>query len=470
MAKTTEEIIQDLKKRLAYGNSKLDLTSGNVATDLGVESFAEELTALYNEQDRIRLLYLFNSDAFTTDEADVLANSFGIYRLTATKATGEVIFGAQTLPIEGSQYIIPVGTTVTTEGDSGSKISFSTTTEGVISHTTPLNPATNYYEVIVSVESSSMGTSQNVGPGSINTITNSISGVSLVYNHDAITNATDAESNESLLARVKRNLVGYVYGTKASFLNKVMSYPKVKDAVIVDPNSEFSVRGPGSVDIYIVGDTPASFTQRVLNSKQTELLTKNPATSTGNALVTFDNGDTVTEGAGFSIVSDTESAYAGSAESRDKIVWTDDAYEAQVATHNYNYAVTYSYNKLVEDIQGEFESEENHILTSDVLVRTTKELQVRMDFDIVTLAGYNGDSVRNNVVYAIESYVNSMLLNQTLRQSDIINIVENVEGVDYIKMPMRAFCLATETEDIVEDVPSSPLEYIRITANNILIG
>lgn len=476
MAKTTQEIIESLKKRLAYANPKLDLTSGNVATDLGVESFAEELTALYNEQDRIRLLYLFDASAFTDGEADALANSFGVYRLNATKATGEVIFGSTNLPAEGSQYTIPVGTSIATSGDSGSALYFTTTSPGIITHTTPLNPSTNYYEVIVSVEADVVGSSQNVGPGALNTIVNSVSGVSLVYNTDSITNGTDQETTASLLERTKRTLVGYVYGTKASFLNKALAYPKVTDAVVVDPNSEFSIRGPGTVDIYIVGDTPASFTQEILNSEQQVTLIKNPVlkksdgTSLGTAIVAFSDGLTLEEGNGFNIVADEETAYANSAEARDKISWTDAAYNDIVKTHDYNYTVTYSYNKLVEDLQTDFESEENHILTSNVLVRTTKPIYVRMDFDIVTLAGYNGESVRNNVIFSISSFVNSLTLNQTLRQSDIINIIENVAGVDYVKLPMRAFCLASQVENTVSDIPSSPLEYLRIHDSDIIIG
>lgn len=476
MVKTTQEIIQSLKKRLAYANPKLDLTSGNVATDLGIESFAEELTALYNEQDRIRLLYMFDESVFTDGEADALANSFGIYRLSATKATGEVVFGSTNLPAEGSQFTIPIGTTISTSGDSGSALSFTTTSPGIITHTTPLNPSTNYYEVIVSIEADVVGSSQNVGPGAINTITNAVAGISLVYNMDAITNGTDQETNASLIARTKRNLVGYVYGTKASFLNKALSYPKVTDAVVVDPNSEFSIRGPGTVDIYIVGDVQSSFTQEILNSDQQVTLIKNPVitnadgSSTGTALVSFLDGTTLEEGNGFNIVSDAHTAYANSAEARDMIVWTDAAYNDIVKTHDYNYTVTYTYNKLVEDLQTDFESEENHILTSNVLVRSTKPIYVRMDFDIVTLAGYNGDAVRNNVIFSIDSFVNSMTLNQTLRQSDIINIIENVAGVDYVKLPMRAFCLASQVEDTVSDIPSSPLEYLRIKDSDIVIG
>lgn len=465
--KTTQNILDSIKKRIAYQNPQLDLTSGNVATDLGVESFAEELTAVYNEEDRIRLLYLFTDSAFTEAEADALANSFNVYRLSATRATGEVVFGATAVPAAGSQFTIPIGTTVTTSGSAGSEIAFVTTTEGVIDENTPLNPNTNYYEVLVNVQSNSAGSANNVGPGAINTISSTINGISVVYNNDAITNGTDTETKESLLNRTKLNFVGYVYGTKPSFLARTLAYPKVQDAVIVDPNSEFSVRGPGSVDIYVLGEDIASYTQTVTEKTQTVLLLKNPALANGTAIVTFDDGTTLTEGSGFSIVKDDTTIYASSSESKDKISWDKTVFDTVVKTHNY-YTVTYAYNRLMEDMQETFDNEDNHILTSDVLIRNTQRLDVSMDFDIVTLAGYDGASVRNAVVYAIQGFVNNFKLNESLRQSDVIGIVESVTGVDYVKLPMRQFNLVDK--EGVEDVSSSPLEYIRISANNILIG
>ena len=467
MSKTAEEFINSIKKRLAYENPNLDLTSGNVVTDLGVEAFAEELAALSTEEDRIRLMYLFNDEAFTETEADLLANSFGIQRLEATKATGSVIFGSQTAPIPGAHFTIPIGTTVTTDNSDGNVKSFVTTTEGYITSDTPLNQSTNYYEVIVGVEATIAGSSSNVGPGALNTIKGSVNGISVVYNNDAITNGTDKESKESLLARVKRNLVGYIYGTKASLLNRVLSYSKVSDAMIVDPNNEFSVRGPGSIDIYILGNILGQFEQQISDKKQESYLEKTPVINPHSARVVFNDGTAIEEGSGFSIVKDNYTMYAGSYKSRDKIVWTDTAYTNYVKTKTY-YTVTYQYNQLISDIQEEFEKEDTHVLTSDVLIRDTERLDVKMSFDIVTLAGYDQAAVMSNVINAIQTYVNSFTLNQTLRQSDIIGLVEGVQGVDYLKLPMRTFCLVED--NTVEDVPSSPLEYIRISRDNIQIG
>lgn len=465
--KTINDILSSIKKRIAYQNPTLDLTSGNVSTDLGVESFAEELLACYNEEDRVRLLYLFNSDAFTDTEADALANSFGIYRLSATKATGEVVFGATNIPESGSQFTIPAGTTVSTSGDSGTAISFVTTTDGVISSNTPQNPNTNYYEVIVSVQASVAGTSSNVGPGAINTIKDAVNGISVVYNNDSIVNGTDEETTAALIERVKRNLTGFVYGTKASYENRALSYPQVSDAVIVDPNSEFSVRGPGTIDIYVLGEAVSSYSELITNLSQTVYLTKNPIIITGSAIVVFEDGTTLSEGDGFNLVKDTSSAYANSAEAKDAIVWDTSTFNDVVLSHT-SYTITYSYNSLIENMQDYFDGEDNHILTSDVLLRETSRIDVEMDFDIVTLPGYDTTTVRDNVVYAIQTFVNNFKLDEALRQSDIVGLVESTTGVDYVKLPMRKFCVLGQ--DSVGDVESSPLEYIRVEADNILIG
>lgn len=467
MPKTVAEITSDLKKRISFSNPKIDLTSGNVATDLGVDAFADELAECYTETDRIRLLYMYDSTVFTENEADLLANSFSVYRLSSTNATGEVVFCATALPADGSQFTIPIGTTVTTSGDDSSVKSFVTTTEGVIDSSTPLNPATNYYEVIVNVQASSPGSTSNVGPGAINQISTNINGVSVVYNQNAIVNGKDRETKESLIQRTKLKLAGYVYGTKSSLLAKALEDPRVSDALLVDPDSEFSVRGPGSIDIYILGSQVDSYSQTVTEKTSSVYLTKTPAIENGTSMVTFDDGTTVTEGHGYNIVKDESSIYSSSSKAMDKIVWDSSYFNQVVLTKNW-YSITYPYNKLISDIQTTFDNENTRIITSDILIRDTQQLDVSMDFDIVTLPGYDNSTVRNNVVFAIQSYINNFKLDEGLRQSDIIGIVEGVDGVDYVKLPMRQFNL--KGVDGVSDVDSSPLEYIRVDSADILIG
>ena len=468
MDKTAAEIRESLKKNIAYENPKIDLTNGNVATDLGVNAFADELSAVYTETDRIRQLYLLESTAFTDKEADQLAASYGIYRLVPTAASGTVTFCATSLPSAGSVFTIPVGTLVTTSGENTTAKQFVTTATGVISATTPLNPSTNYYEVLVSVQATATGSSSNVGAGSINTLSSAVTGISAVYNENAIVNGTDEETTEELIERIKLKMRGFVYGTVDSYLSKVYEDPRVLDALVVDPDSEYAVRGAGCIDIYVLADAPSAYTQTVTDmTKSVVTLTKTPVDSTASVLVTFDDGSTAETGS-FTISPDYSSVWAGSYRSQDTLVWNQDYFDQTVKQKSY-YTISYSYNGIIGDLQTTFNTGDYKIITADVMIKTTYQVDAAMDFDIVTLPGYDGSAVRNSVKYAIDQFVNNLKLNQALRQSDIIGLVEGVDGVDYVKLPMRRFSEADSTG--VYDVEASPLEYIRIdVANDVQIG
>lgn len=468
MQKTATEIIEELKKRIAYTNPQIDLSStGNVVVDLGVEAFANELSSLYSEEDRVRLLYLFDNDSFTDEEADILAASFGIYRHEATQAFGTATFCASTLPASGAVYTIPVGLTVSS-GTSSSQ-SYTTTTSGVITESTPLNRTTGYYEVTVSIQATTPGAAGNAPSGSINVISGAPSGISEVYNANAIVNGTDVESTADLIARVKLTLQGRVYGTKAAYLQQALSDPAITDAVVVDPNSEFSVRGPGTVDIYVLGEEHSTATQEVSTERaEQSVLLQNQPVVKGTVSVVLD-GVTYTENHGFIIAKDTTSVYAGSARGKDKLVWNTDTYNNVILTTEApSYTITYTYNSLIGRTQAAFDDDDVRILTSDVAIRETTRLNVGMDFDIVTMPGYNKDAVISACKDGIETFINNFKLQEALRQSDIINIVENTAGVDYVKLPMRKFSLVDR--DGVADIEVAPLEYLRIDSNDILIG
>ena len=468
MAKTAEEIRSSLKKSIVYENPNIDVESGSVASDLGINAFSDELASVYTEQDRNKKLYMMDASSFSAEEADNLAASYGLYRLEATKATGEVIFCASKLPDSGSQYTIPVGTLVSTSGDTDGAKQYITVTTGVINQSTVLNPKTNYYEANVTVQAVSAGTSGNVAAGTINRILSGISGSTAVYNNNSIVNGTEQETTEELIARVKLKLRGFVYGTKASYEAKVYEDPRVLDCVVVDPDNKYSVRGPGSIDLYVLGSEPATYSQTVTDpaSNQSVRLERGPYITGTTMYVELPDGSQVDD-SHFTVERDETTVYAGSYIANDRLVWNTDYFNSTVVNFQY-YVIVYTYNKLIGDIQDTFTSSDYRIITSNVLVKRTEQIDVKMDFDIVTLPGYDGTSVRNTVLYNIQAFINNFTLDRTLRQSDIIGIVEGVAGVDYVKLPMRSFCLVGE--NTVKDVESSPLEYIRIDANNILIG
>ena len=137
-----------------------------------------------------------------------------------------------------------------------------------------------------------------------------------------------------------------------------------------------------------------------------------------------------------------------------------------------SYTITYSYNALIEELQNDIESEENALLTGDVLFRDTNMVSVQMEFGIVVFNGYNKATVINDVKNNIEIFVNNMSLDEDLRQSDIVNIVENTAGVNYMTLPFLKFCKKGETDpaNLAADILVGPLDYLHIDSDDIVIG
>lgn len=471
---SVETILSRLKSRIAYSNPELDLTNGNVITDLGVDANAEEFNALDENLQRIKLLYLLDNTAFTDDEADALANSLGLPRILASKATTTLRIGLASAPASGVSVVYSTGSTVATAGTSGAQKTFVLTSDGVITATTPYNPNSGYYECSVSVQATEPGTASNVGQGTINTSVSLSSSADVIYNPDAVTNGSDIETTDELLARIKQHLAGLVSGTISYYEEKVSEDQRVVDLVIVDPDHEYSVRGPASIDVYIQGSQIASYNQLVASRAQSVDLFKKPVVL-GSAVVSFVDNDgnpgSYSEGNGFTIVKDTTSFVATSTKAHDRLVWDNITYDF-IKTLANDYTITYNYNRLVDELQAQLTDPAVKTIGADILVKETTEADVDMAFGIITLPGYDFETVKNNVIYNIQNYVNNLKLNVALRQSDIINIIENTTGVDYLrdysgKMFTR-FCLLGE--DKVNDLEATPLEYYRINSSNITIG
>lgn len=468
---SVDTIINRLKKRIAYQNPKLDLTSGNVLSDLGVMANAEEFNTLEQNLARLKLLYLLDSTAFSDYEADMLANSLGLSRIAASKASSTLQICLLNVPASTVTY--EAGGTVATVSTDGSQQVYVLTSSGTISNTTPFNPESGYYECTVGIQATAAGTEGNVGPGTITNITGLSAQADAVYNPNALTNGSNAETTEELLTRIKQHLAGIISGTVPYYEAKSAEDTRVTDLVVVDPDNAFSLRGPASIDIYIQGSQYATYTQTVTNRDQTVYLEKCPVVlGTATATITVDGTDiTYTEGSGFVIVKDTTSFVATSVKSKDRLVWSSDLVDV-IASLESDYTISYTYNYLVEDLQTQLTADDVKTIGADILVKETTPINVEMAFGIVTLPGTDPISVKQDVITTIEAFVNSLRLNTSLRQSDIINLIENTNGVDYLRdydgKMFTKFCVVGQNK--VTDLEGTPLSYYRIETENITVG
>ena len=473
---TKQEILDIFEKVLSAKNNTVDLSTGTVETDLGVEALAQVLEGLYSELDTTRGQVTLDPTYYTDAAADQLALVYKLDRNPAVKATGSVTFGALTAPSAQSPIIIPVGTIVQGKADTSSTaIAYVTTQSGSITSSSPLNPNTGYYEVTLSIEAVTPGTSGNLGIGYINQLSTSISNVTSVYNKNALTNGKDTETTQSLLQRVLLKIQGRNLNTKQGLKSWTLEHSYVDQCLVIDPNDEYSIRGPGGVDVYTKGRTAISYTQEVDQITNSIVLEKQPVVYDPNGasdqIIVVIAGQSYDLNSGiFTFVKDTETIYQNSNKAKDMIAFTT---EGLLQLQNVSsYTITYSYNALIEELQNDIESEENALLTGDVLFRDTNMVSVQMEFGIVVFNGYNKATVINDVKNNIEIFVNNMSLDEDLRQSDIVNIVENTAGVNYMTLPFLKFCKKGETDpaNLAADILVGPLDYLHIDSDDIVIG
>lgn len=96
--------------------------------------------------------------------------------------------------------------------------------------------------------------------------------------------------------------------------------------------------------------------------------------------------------------------------------------------------INYNYNKALVD--GTNEIEEVRPITSDVLVKAAKKVELDVTAYIIVSLNYStlSETVRQNVANNIASTLNAISLGSILDSSDIINNAYNVDGLDRIRI------------------------------------
>lgn len=471
MSISKDTLLELSKKLISLRNGKIDLTTGTVLSDLGVDSTAQILSTISEDIDRVLGQQRIDADFFTDEEADLFVQPFGITRLGAESATGSVCFATNTLPSQSAPILIPMGTVVYGTPDGSTKISYTTTDDVYLTSTSSFNEQTGYYEVESGIVATIPGSSANLGIGYINSSESSISGITAIYNKNAIVNGTDLETTDSLLNRFLIAWRGRNKNTEPGILAWTLTNPTVEEAIVVGPNSEYTIRGPGAVDVYVRGESETQYTQVVTQMTREVLLIKTPVVNADTSLYVNINGVIYTPSDGyFAFVKDNNTIYQSSAEAHDKIVWTDNGYE--LIRNLEQYSIIYKYNSLITTLQTMYDTDNDRLVTGDIMARATMRTYITMEFGITPETGYDKTSTIILVKNNIQNYVNNLPLNTPIKQSDIVAIIEGTDGVSYTDLPFAKFCKVNETDEskLVADIDSTPLEYFRILSDDIIVG
>jgi len=436
-----EIINQNIRQEYISRAQSIDLII-TMKTD---DTFLEQAVDAFN----ISKDQLLNEISLLLD--DLVAN-YGITRKSATKATGTVQLGRAEIPT--FDIYVPQGSVFSTSGGIQFK-SLSNYTMYAAMGSSYYDSDLNLYVLNISVEAVEAGTSGNAVSSSINTIVTPITGMEVVTNKESFVNGTDDETDDELVTRTKTVFLGNNIGTKDGYKKLILNNTDVTDLYVSSAEDPFMIRDEGTggdIDIYILDRKDTQVTNEVYTTSQEfQILTKQPV----KEIAFVSSGTYIFEKDG----TDFETIYAGSIYGSDRLHFT--------TLSTAPYIVSYVYDGMIEEVQNLLNQDENKILGHNVLIKQAIQKDVDISFTISVLTGYTKASVIDDITDTLSEYVNGLKLGKNLQQSDVIAVVEAVEGVDRIVLPLTVFdeSGSTDSNDVIE---ATAREFIRLKTLTIL--
>ena len=115
--------------------------------------------------------------------------------------------------------------------------------------------------------------------------------------------------------------------------------------------------------------------------------------------------------------------------------------------------VEYQVNDILTEVQ-EVIDEMRH-LTADVVIKAAQPTFIDMDITVVLESGADTIRVDRNIRTNIGNFLANTKLGQNIYQSDIISIMENTNGVDYVVVPASKM-VKTDVTQVIREVLANP--------------
>lgn len=396
---------------------------------------------------------------------DEFGGNYGMTRIPSKTATGYVYFGRFDPPT--FDILIPIGTQIKTLDEKY----YETTEDATMTVAGNFYiPSLNQHAIKVPVSALSIGTNGNAVSGAISVFVSQISGIQFVENTDSISNGTDEETDDDFIARIQTKLAGNNFASPNGIKSLIKdNFPTVKDLVMIMSNNSLMIRDEGyggKTDIYVLDETdPITVTDNYnaydimgpLNQSGF-VLNKQPIAedTSSNWLI---NGGLISD---WNLIKDSDSVLSQSNFEKSFIYFNSTYTLPITAEYKYYNICEKIYNYLLSDdffFINNITGAENPV-DSSILIKKAKKRLLNMTFKMVVLSGYTFTLVKASVSTAINSYVNTLLLGKKIAQSDIVGVVEGVEGVDYVDFTGGVFALDSFTLNTLL-IPLE-IEYIRV--------
>lgn len=391
MARSEEDIIQELEDSIETTDKTLDVTQGPIP-DIFIRPQAGQLAIASEEAESLRQLFTIDFEVSATDEEvrNALAN-YGSTPGAGVKSRHVQTFLRFTRPSE--DILIPAGTLVS---NASGTLVYRVVNAGTLSATAAdafFNASRNAFEISLLVEAIGVGEEFNLPANRVNTIVTPVAGIDTTENRSASRGGAEKETKDQQSERLKTALLGRNLGSPGGLKGLITdTLPEIiTDVNVVQPfETEFTrlITGP-ALDLYNIGTVSEPNTQSftALGGETQIVLEKVPAISITSLTV---NG--LSGAVGFTLVSDTTFETGSSLAATDIVVLDTPLIAGDFVV------VTYEYNKALEDVQSTvFSDGAEFLFNTDILVRSPFVVNPRIVGEIQALASFSVTEVEEDV-------------------------------------------------------------------------
>lgn len=99
-------------------------------------------------------------------------------------------------------------------------------------------------------------------------------------------------------------------------------------------------------------------------------------------------------------------------------------------SHEENFTVSYTLNLIPQTVQSDVDDKKH--LTADVLVKEAIEVPIDISATVVLLSGESPSEIDTFIRTDLESFISGLRLGVPVRVSDIISVIERVQGVSFV--------------------------------------
>lgn len=412
--KLFNEIVQNIANYILSKRDDIDVKPASLISDVVIEPVASQIEQVYF---RIYNIALSLSVLTATEsQLDMLAQNVGLTRRPAVKATGFVTF-YRNQPDPSNDYIIPLGTRVSTVGYYTQPPIYYKTTEEVIL-------LAGETEVLAPVECETAGTIGNVLANKITVINTPVNGITGVRNDDDFTNGLETETDTDFRKRIIETALGNDSGTEASIKRTAYEVLGVESVfVALASGTTPTSRGLGKVDVYIKGSNLQSATDYIVYSSGTNdyILVYQPVKDIIEVKGTV-------SGSPYTFVENTDYQLGDYEDARGIHYGIIHWLSGTRPDDGTLFSVQYTYNKVVRDVQ--LALEEVRWVTMDIWALEGTPQTINVTLTIYPYEGFDETTLVSQVEDALTDYINGLKLGDDIQIADLVYVVKSINGID----------------------------------------